>query len=206
MTPTHSIHLTQNIWAVGRNYAAHAKEMNAPIPTQPIIFLKSGNCLNPGSVIRLPTWSNDVHYELELAFLLDDNLNFSHVSLALDLTARDAQDTAKKSGQPWTLAKSFSESCPVGSWVSLLDAGDIDSLQFVLYKNKKPVQTGFAKDMIFKPAQLLQFISNRFPVSNHDVVLTGTPEGIGRLQAGDLLQAELIQDRKSLLSCQWDVL
>ena len=206
MKITHSHHLTQNIWAVGRNYAAHAKEMNVPVPTQPIIFLKSGNGLNPSSVIRLPTWSNDIHYELELAFLLDEDLTFSHVSLALDLTARDAQDAAKKSGQPWTLAKSFSQSCPVGSWLSVLDISAIDTLEFVLLKNKKMVQMGFAKDMIFKPAQLLTYISDRFPVSTHDIILTGTPEGVGRIQPGDLLQAELKQENKTLLSCLWDVI
>ncbi len=198
--------LTQNIWAVGRNYAAHAKEMHAAIPVEPLIFLKSGNCLNPGSTITLPTWSAEIHYELEIAFRLDESLAFSHVSLALDLTARDAQDAAKKAGQPWTLAKSFTQSCPVGSWLSLLDIADIDSLEFRLLKNKKQVQLGYAKDMIFKPPQLLQFLVHRFPVSPYDILLTGTPEGVGRLQSGDLLQAELCQDKKILFTCQWDVL
>ena len=197
---------TQNIWCVGRNYAAHAKEMKAPVPTSPLFFLKSGNCLNPTSKIQLPTWSEDIHHEIEIAFLLDESLSFSHVTLALDLTARDIQEAAKKAGQPWTLAKSFSGACPVGSWVSILDIKDLQQLSLSLKKNHALVQQGSANDMIFKPLELLHFVKNHFPVAPQDIVLTGTPEGVGRLQSGDILEAQLHSEKQQLLTCHWDVL
>lgn len=201
-----SLQLTKNIWAVGRNYAAHAAEMNAPVPKTPMIFLKSGSCLNPNSIIHLPAWSSEIHHELEIAFLLDERLEFSHISLALDLTARDAQEAAKKSGQPWTLAKSFTGSCPVGSWLSILDIPDLAALEFKLYKNKTLTQHGKAQSMVFKPEQLLQFVKTHFPVTSHDMILTGTPEGVGPLKSGDLITAELLFETQILLACHWDVI
>ncbi|OFZ30190.1 MAG: hypothetical protein A2622_10110 [Bdellovibrionales bacterium RIFCSPHIGHO2_01_FULL_40_29] len=201
-----SLHLTQNIWAVGRNYADHAKEMNAETPTVPFFFLKSGNCLNPGSVIHLPKWSQDVHYELELAFRIDENLSFSHATLALDLTARDAQSHAKKSGQPWTLAKSFIGACPIGSWISVLELKEFENITFELKKNHQIVQSGQTRDMVFKPAQLLEFIKDHYPLSEHDLILTGTPAGVGPLHSGDLLTAELRVENQTLLTCHWDVI
>lgn len=206
MTTNNSIHLTQNIWAVGRNYAAHAQEMKAAIPKSPLFFLKSGGCLNSSSVIHLPNWSSDVHHEIEIAFRIDQDLNFSHVTLALDLTARDHQENAKKLGQPWTLAKSFTGSCPVGHWVSMSEISDINQLQFHLKKNNQIVQQGFAKDMIFKPAELLQFVKNHFPLQPNDILLTGTPEGVAALHSQDILEAELRFQDRSLLTCLWDVI
>jgi len=198
--------LTQNIWAVGRNYANHAKEMNAPVPKSPLFFLKSGGCLNAGSKIELPKWSEDVHHEIEIAFRVDENLRFSHVTLALDLTARDHQEIAKKAGQPWTLAKSFAGACPIGSWISILDVGEISRLKFKLNKNQKLVQQGTAHDMIFNPDHLLEFVKKHFPLSPNDIILSGTPEGVGQLRSGDVLQAELHSEKQLLLSCLWDVI
>ncbi len=201
-----SLQLTKNIWAVGRNYVAHAKEMNAVIPEKPLIFLKSGNCLNPSSIIKLPTWSNEIHYELEIAFRLDESLSFSHVSLALDLTARDAQKNAKNNGEPWTLAKSFNGACPIGSWISISDIADINTLNFKLIKNKNLVQHGQAQDMIFKPLALLSYVKNHFPLSAYDILITGTPDGVGPLASGDILEAQLSDDQQLLLTCHWDVI
>ncbi len=201
-----SFQLTKNIWAVGRNYAAHTSEMNALQPDAPIIFLKSGNCLNPNSVIHLPKWSNEIHHEVEIAFRIDENLSFSHVTLALDLTARDAQKNAKAKGEPWTLAKSFSGSCPIGSWLPINDIADLNSLTFSLTKNKKPAQQGQAADMIFKPLYLLEYIKNHFPVSSQDILITGTPAGVGAVTSGDLLQAQLYEGKQVLLTCHWDVI
>lgn len=198
--------LTQNIWAVGRNYQAHAKEMNAPVPKSPLFFLKSGGCLNSGTKIELPKWSTDVHHELEIAFRVDDKLSFSHVSLAIDLTARDHQEIAKKAGQPWTLAKSFTGACPIGSWVSIAEVPDLNSLKFELKKNNVVVQSGHASDMVFNPAALLEFVKNHFPLAPNDIILTGTPEGVSALRSGDLLQATLHSEKHSLLTCHWDVI
>jgi acylpyruvate hydrolase len=198
--------LTQNIWAVGRNYKAHAIEMNAELPTEPFFFLKSGSCLETNSKIILPSWSNDVHHEVEIALRIDENLNFSHLSLALDLTARDAQNRAKSKGLPWTLAKSFKGACPIGPWLSLQDISSLDSLSLELVKNKQLVQKGQASDMIFKSGELLNYVKKHFPVQAGDIILTGTPEGVASLKSGDLLWARLLIENREILACHWDVI
>ena len=198
--------LTKNIWAVGRNYANHAKEMQAEVPLEPFFFLKAGTSIESGSKISLPTWSQDIHHEIEIALWIDENLNYSHFSLALDLTARDAQNAAKAKGLPWTLAKSFSGACPIGPWVSLNEISDLSALSFDLTRNKQPVQTGRASDMIFKPQQLLEYLKLHFPLAPYDVVLTGTPEGVGPINKGDSLCATLQNGNHKILTCHWDVI
>jgi acylpyruvate hydrolase len=197
--------LIQNIWAVGRNFAEHAKEMKSEVPTSPLFFLKAGSCAETSSKIQLPSWSNDIQHELELAFWLDENLNYSHITLALDLTARDAQSLAKSKGQPWTRSKSFKSACPLGSWINLKDVASLETLQFQLVKNKETVQVGHFKDMIFKPDQLLEHVKNFYPVCPHDVILTGTPEGVGPIKSGDTLFASLQSENREIFTCHWDV-
>lgn len=197
--------LIRNIWAVGRNYAAHAAEMKAEAPTEAFFFLKAGSCLETASKIHLPRWSAEIHYELEIAFWIDQNLNFSYLTLALDLTARDVQAAAKSKGLPWTLAKSFAGACPLGPWIDLESAGHIDSLSLTLLKNTQIVQHGFARDMIFSPQFLLNYVKNRYPVAPFDVLLTGTPEGVGSVKSGDLLEARLHSDNREILTCHWDI-
>lgn len=198
--------LTHHIWAVGRNYADHAKEMKAEVPKQPFFFLKAGSCLETSTKIALPSWSNDVHHELEIAFRLDENLQFSHVTLALDLTARDAQAAAKAKGLPWTLAKSFKGACPIGSWISLNDIQSTNTLGLTLLKNKELVQKGQLSDTLFNPQQLLKYVLEHYPVEPNDIVLTGTPEGVGPLKSGDLLEAHLLNENRDILTCHWDVI
>lgn len=201
-----SRNLHTNIWCVGRNYSDHAKEMNAEVPASPLFFLKSGSCLNHTSIIKLPSWSKNIHHELELAFLLDENLDFSHLSLALDLTARDKQDIAKKLGQPWTLAKSFQGACPIGSWLDLSNIKNLESVQFTLKINGEMRQQARATSMIFSPTTLLAEAKKCFPLQSHDILLTGTPAGVGTLEPGDKVEAVLSEDNRTLLTCFWDVL
>ena len=197
--------LTKNIWAVGRNYANHAKEMQADVPAVPFFFLKAGTTIEPGSKIKIPKWSNDVQHEIEIALRIDENLNLSYISLALDLTARDAQNLAKSKGLPWTLAKSFTGACPLGQWVSLEEIQSFESLSFELVKNKQSVQKGLSNDMIFKPKQLLEHLKMHFPLAPYDVILTGSPEGVGSLKIGDSLEAILLNENREILTCHWDV-
>lgn len=200
-----SAQIIKNIWAVGRNYAAHAQEMKAEIPKEPFFFLKAGSCIEGSSRLELPSWSQDVHHELEIALWLGEDLKFTHLSLALDLTARDAQSLAKSKGLPWTLAKSFKSACPLGSWLNLNDVGSLENLSLELIKNKQTVQKGHYRDMIFKPQQLLDYVKTHFPVSAYDVILTGTPEGVGPLKVGDSLEALLYSEGRKILACHWDV-
>lgn len=197
--------LTKNIWAVGRNYAKHAKEMQTDIPLEPFFFLKSGSSAQAGSKVSLPKWSIDVQHEIEIALRVDENLNYSHISLALDLTARDVQSLAKAKGLPWTLAKSFIDACPLGSWISLDEVQTFDLLSFKLIKNGLTVQKGYATDMLFKPKQLLEYLKMRFPLAPNDIILTGTPEGVGSLKDGDSLEGILQNDNRQILACHWDM-
>lgn len=183
--------------------------MKADLPTTPVIFLKSGSSISSGSVIHLPAWSKEIHHELEIAFWLNEDLEFSHFTLALDLTARDAQSEAKKNGLPWTLAKSFIDSCPLGPWLEVSSVPNLKSLELELKINGETKQLGSAADMIFSPETLLKYIKMHFPVAPHDVLLTGTPSGVGPLKSGDKLEAILRDKTRSsnqpLLVCQWDV-
>lgn len=197
--------LIQNIWAVGRNYLDHATEMNTKPPAEPMIFLKSGNCINTSSKIQLPEWSQDVQHEIELAYWVDENLGLSHITLALDLTARDVQNKAKSSGTPWTMAKSFTGACPLAPWISLNEIKSIDSLSFQLKKNHQVAQSGQTKDMLFKPEVLLSYIKKHFPIGTHDVILSGTPAGVASLKKGDSLEAILQSEDRTIFTCLWDV-
>lgn len=197
--------LIKNIWAVGRNYADHAAEMKAEVPKSPFFFLKAGSTNESGSKIQLPKWSKDVHHELEIAYRVDENLSFSHITLALDLTARDAQAEAKAKGLPWTLAKSFKGACPIGSWIDLSEISAKESLEIELKKNNKVVQSGNINQMIFKPEALLTYLKEHYPIEPSDVVLTGTPAGVGPLISGDSLEATLRGNSHTLLTCLWDV-
>lgn len=201
--------LVRNVWCAGRNYADHAKEMKAEVPKAPVIFLKSGTTVSAGSVIHLPAWSQEIHHELEIAFWLNENLEYSHFTLALDLTARDAQADAKKNGLPWTLAKSFKESCPMGQWIDIGSVPNLETLQFELKINCDTKQLGDVSQMIFSPQTLLNYVKEHFPVAAKDVILTGTPAGVGALKSGDKLEA-ILRDKtrgnnQPLLVCQWDV-
>ncbi len=199
----------RNVWCVGRNYAEHAQEMKAEKPKSPLFFLKSGNTIETGSVIHLPKWSNNVQHEIELAFWLNEQLQFSHVSLGLDLTARDIQNEAKEKGLPWTKAKSFKGSCPLGSWVSLEDHytqnKELPQFNFELKKNKKTVQVGSSHEMLFSPSVLLQEAQKFYPVAPFDILLTGTPAGVSTLHIGDQLEATLQSENRTILTCFWDV-
>jgi acylpyruvate hydrolase len=210
--PNLQFFLSRNIWAVGRNYADHASEMKVEVPDKkkhsPLFFLKAGSSLTTSSRIQLPTWSREIHHEIELAYLIDENMQFSHITLALDLTARDAQNVAKEKGQPWTLAKSFTNSCPIGNWISLAEIDQQKNLEFDLSVNNQVAQIGSFSDMIFNPSELLDFAKKHYPLIPHDIILTGTPSGVGLLTAGDTLVARLWDStsaHQNILTQHWDV-
>lgn len=204
----------RHVWAVGRNYSDHAKEMNAAVPKQPLFFLKGGGTvktsMTTSAKIYLPSWAKNIHHELELAYLIgrsDDKFVLTHITLALDLTERDIQAQAKKNGEPWTLAKSFTGSCPMGKWLPLAN----HNYFFELKVNSQSRQKGSLKDMIFSPMALLNFAVNHFPVEDGDVLLSGTPAGVNALITGDKIDASLMENaseaaaKTPLLACHWDV-
>src|SRR5688572_19799974 len=111
--------MIRNIWAVGRNYAEHAKELGNKAPLEPLIFLKAGSSAFFGAEISLPPWTQEVHHEIEMALQFGEDLNLISYGLALDLTERKIQNQLKANGHPWTLAKSFSNACPISRFVAI---------------------------------------------------------------------------------------
>ncbi len=191
-----------NFWCVGRNYAAHAEELGNKTQSEPIIFLKAGSSLvSKGQEIELPLWSSEIHHEVELAFLFDENLEFSKLAIAIDLTARDKQTELKSKGLPWSLAKSFKHSCPLSEWISLDDIKSINNLKFTLSVNNQLRQSGNSSNMLTPPETLRKYVLEHFPIEPGDVLLSGTPEGVNCVRPGDLLVAEITGE----ISAKWRV-
>lgn len=185
------------IVAVGKNYAKHAAEMGGFLPDEPLLFIKpSTSIVAPESSILYPRQSQQVDYEGELALVIGDRCaectpeqardKIWGYTIANDVTARDLQ---RKDGQ-WTRAKSFDTFCPLGPWiVRELSAGA--RLQTFLNNDSKPVQSASIEEMVFPPDVLVSYISHIMTLLPGDVVLTGTPEGIGELHLGDRVRVEI---------------
>ena len=184
------------IVCVGRNYAEHISEMSAEKPSDPVLFLKPSTAiLNEGQQIKIPSFSHEVHHEIELALLISreaksikaNNWNnyVGGSGIALDLTLRDHQAIAKKKGLPWSVSKGFDGACPIGSFVSLDLVNNIEELKIELYVNDELRQEGNTNQMIFSPGILLEYISSIFTLEAGDIILTGTPSGVGAIQTGD---------------------
>jgi len=181
-----------NLWCVGRNYAEHAKELGNDVPKEPLIFLKAGSCITTTETIELPSWTAEVHHELEIAFQFGADLSFSRVALALDLTERKWQNQLKSKGHPWTLAKSFTGACPLSRAVELKSLPDWETLKtwdLTLEVNGQIRQKGCGQEMVFDPWALSSYVRSHFPVKPQDWLLTGTPSGVGPLQKDDRLAA-----------------
>lgn len=182
---------------VGRNYADHARELGNAVPESPLLFIKPASaCITLGESISLPR--PDLHFETELALLIGAQLSAEHsenplaavtaVTLALDLTDRNQQDSLKQKGHPWERAKAFDGALPLGAWLPVNQMPENpDDWGFTLELNGKPRQHGRAKNMLFSLSDLLTEIVRDFRLEPGDVVLTGTPAGVGKLSPGDQL-------------------
>ncbi len=184
------------IYGIGRNYADHAKELGNQAPPaaseSPMVFFKPhSSIVLSGGTVHLPPFSKNVHYEGELAVKLGRELEISEIAIGNDLTARDIQKEAQDSKGPWALAKGFKQSCGIGNWVSASGV-DLSNLEIKVFLNEKVVQHGFTKDMIFKVSQLVKYLESTFPLEPGDIILTGTPSGVGPVKPGDELKAELL--------------
>ena len=184
------------IVCVGRNYAAHAKELGNDVPKEPLIFMKPPSSLiRSGESIRLPTVSKQVEYEGEIGVVVSKTLRraskeacrsaIAGLVAANDVTARDLQ---KSDGQ-WTRAKGFDTFCAVGEVAPAPD--DLASLTVTTRVNGSVRQQGSAADMVFDIPDILSFISNIMTLEPGDLVLTGTPEGVGKLSPGDTVEVEI---------------
>lgn len=193
------------IICIGRNYADHAKEMNAPLPSEPVFFMKPDTALLPaGSDFYIPDFTSDLHYECELVVKIKKvgkNIAgkfaasyYDEVSLGIDFTARDLQAKCKEKSLPWEIAKSFDNSAPMGKFVSkeVLNNGDF---QFTMKKNGEQVQHGLSGDMIFTIDQLIAYVSQFVTLKTGDLLFTGTPAGVGPVAIGDRLEAYLGEEK-----------
>lgn len=189
------------IVCVGRNYAAHAAELNNPLPSAPILFMKPAAAAVPlARALTLPSAQGPVHHELELAVLIGAPLHradsaavaaaVAGVGLALDLTLRAVQDQLKRDGHPWERAKAFDGSYPLSDFVAI-DVDRLTGLTLQLWRNGTLQQDGNTGQMLFPALALIAEISQIFSLQAGDVVSTGTPAGVGPLHSGDRLLATL---------------
>jgi 2-keto-4-pentenoate hydratase/2-oxohepta-3-ene-1,7-dioic acid hydratase in catechol pathway len=199
------------IICIGRNYVAHAKELNNPLPEQPVFFLKPDTAL----IIRnrpffYPEFSNDIHYEAELVLKISKNgrhipVNFAssyynEIGIGIDFTARDIQQKQKEKGLPWEIAKAFDGSAPVSNFISVNTLADPKNIKFQLHKNGELVQDGQSELMIFSFESVISYVSKFITLKMGDLIFTGTPAGVGPVKVGDKLEASI--EGKKLLKCQ----
>lgn len=191
------------IVCVGRNYADHAKELNNPIPTEPMLFIKpSTAAVELEQPFAIPSGLGSVHFETEMSILIGSTLTNTAeddarkaiigIGVGLDLTLRDLQDGLKSKGHPWEKAKGFDGSCPLTAFVSPSKIDDLQNVQIRLTVNDEVRQDGNSAYMLNQVIPLICYISQFFTLEPGDVVLTGTPAGVGPINEGDRIVVELL--------------
>ncbi len=186
------------IICIGRNYADHIKELDNQRPTEPVIFLKPDTAiLLKKQPFFIPEFSKDVHHEVELLVRINKigkyiDQKFAHkyydeIGLGIDFTARDLQNELKAKGLPWEKAKAFDGSAVVGNFIPKEKIEDINNISFSLKRNGIPVQNGSSMLMMWKIDALIEYISKYFTLKIGDIIFTGTPAGVGRVEANDVL-------------------
>jgi 2-keto-4-pentenoate hydratase/2-oxohepta-3-ene-1,7-dioic acid hydratase in catechol pathway len=187
------------IICVGRNYASHITELSNEKPENPVLFMKPPSSLIPrNQPFVIPEFSNDIHYEVELLVKICKNGKYidhqftqnyyTEIGLGIDFTARDVQTDLKKAGLPWEKAKAFDRSACVGNiWLPVKNF-DIDDISFSLIKNNQIVQQDTSAKMLWKVDELICYISRYFTLNKGDIIFTGTPMGVGKVQENDHLK------------------
>jgi 2-keto-4-pentenoate hydratase/2-oxohepta-3-ene-1,7-dioic acid hydratase in catechol pathway len=187
---------------VGRNYADHAAELNNPIPTEPMLFIKPAtSVVDMDQPFEVPTGLGSVHFETEMSILIGSTLSkadeaeaeqaIAGIGLGLDLTLRDLQSKLKEKGHPWEKAKAFDGSCPLSAFVKPELVADLQDVEIKLTVNGEVRQHGNSSHMLNQVLPLISYISQFFTLTPGDVVLTGTPAGVGPVLPGDELTVEL---------------
>ena len=198
------INLTMGkVVCVGRNYAEHARELNNSVPSEPLLFIKPATAVVPlADGFQLPNGRGAVHYETEIALLIGAPLSgtvspadaagaIAGIGLALDLTLRELQDQLKAKGHPWERAKAFDAACPLSTFVRPEQAPALNAIPLQLTINGELRQQGTSAEMITPIITLLQHIAGIFTLLPGDVVITGTPAGVGVLNPGDALEVAI---------------
>ena len=187
---------------IGRNYTDHIKELNNEKPTDPVIFIKPDTAiLLKKQPFFIPDFSDDVHHEVEVLVKINKvgkhiSKKFAHkyydqIGLGIDFTARDLQTQLKEKGLPWEKAKSFDGAAVIGNWMPKSNFDDVDNINFSLKKNESFVQKGNTSHMLYKIDEIIEYVSKYFTLKIGDVIFTGTPAGVSRVQPNDVLEGYL---------------
>ncbi|CAN5176085.1 fumarylacetoacetate hydrolase family protein [soil metagenome] len=195
------------IICIGRNYIDHISELNNEKPLDPVIFLKPDTAvLLKKQAFFIPDFSNDIHYEVELLVRINKvgkhiQEKFAHkyydeIGLGIDFTARDLQQKLKEKGLPWEKAKGFDGSAVIGEkWIDKNSIEDLNNINFSLKKNNSTVQQGNSRDMLWNIDGIISYVSTFFTIKIGDVIFTGTPSGVGRVDINDQLAGYIGEDQ-----------
>lgn len=194
------------IICIGRNYVDHIEELKNEKPSEPVIFLKpDSSILRRNRPFFIPSFSNDLHHEVELVLKIDrvgKNITkkfasryYSSVGLGIDFTARDLQSKLKAKGLPWEKAKAFDNSAVIGSQFIPLDQLEPGNIDFRLDINGATRQKGNSSKMIFPFDELIEHVSKYFTLKNGDLIYTGTPAGVSAVQINDRLQGYIGEEK-----------
>ena len=189
------------IICIGRNYAKHIEELENERPKEPVVFMKPDSAvLLKNNPFIIPPFSDDIHYEVEILVKINRigkfiDKKFAHkyydeIGLGIDFTARDLQSKLKDKGLPWEKAKAFDGSAVIGNFCDKSEL-DLEQVRFRLLKNGKTVQDGDSSHMLWKIDELIAYVSQFFTLKIGDIIFTGTPEGVGRVEANDELKGVL---------------
>jgi 2-keto-4-pentenoate hydratase/2-oxohepta-3-ene-1,7-dioic acid hydratase in catechol pathway len=194
------------IICIGRNYAGHAKEMKSELPSEPVFFMKPETALLREKDFYYPDFTKDLHHEVEIVLRISKNGKhireefaynyYNEIGVGIDFTARDLQQKCKEKGLPWEKAKAFDHAAPIGTFLPK-ERFQVNDISFSLKVNGQTRQSGNTKDLIFSNEKVIAYVSQFVTLKTGDLIFTGTPEGVGAVQKGDVLEA-YIGDQKML--------
>lgn len=187
------------IVCIGRNYVEHINELGNEMPTEPVIFIKPNSAIT--DVMTFDP-QEDIHYEAELTFVVQDG-TLSGVGIGLDLTKRAVQSQLKAKGLPWERAKSFDGSAVLSNFVSI--PGRIEELSLELYINGELTQLATFDLMLHKPNDILAEVNAFMTCEEGDLIMTGTPKGVGSIQLGATFMARVLSNQQTILEHTWKV-
>lgn len=184
---------------IGRNYAQHISELKSEKPTEPVVFLKPDTAiLLKKQPFFIPDFTNEVHHEVEVLVKINRvgkyiDSKFAHkyyeqIGLGIDFTARDLQQELKGKGLPWEKSKAFDGSAVIGKWVSKSNYENVNNIPFSLFKNNQVVQSSTTKDMLWGIDEIIAYVSQYFTLKIGDIIFTGTPSGVSKVQSNDSLK------------------
>ncbi|MCX8473991.1 MAG: fumarylacetoacetate hydrolase family protein [Sediminibacterium sp.] len=200
------------IYAIGRNYVAHIQELGNEVPTEPVVFIKRSNSIqNQREPFVFPSFTNDIHFEGEIVLRISKGLNLNEkvanytevcnqITVGLDLTARDLQNTLKDKGLPWEKCKSFNGATVLGEFFPLHSLPSNQEINFSLLKNNQKVQQASSNLMIYNFTSIINHLTPYFSLEPNDIIFTGTPAGVAKIEIGDhfkgYLEHQLVLDWK----------